>query len=100
MIYLTQLIYLHPGKEQSFHEFEGGVFPLLGKYHGELLLRIRPQSDGVVNASIEVPYEIHFVRFKSEEDFLRFSRDEERERILHLKRNSVRSVLLVKGTSV
>ena len=99
MIFLTQLIYLHPGKEAIFHEFEDVAIPLIAKYGGELLLRVRPTSDSIVAASIEVPYEIHLVRFKSEEDFAGFSRDEGRQRFLHLKSESVRASLLVRGTS-
>ena len=39
MIYLTQLVYVRPGEEETFREFEDAVLPLLAKYGGELLLR-------------------------------------------------------------
>jgi hypothetical protein len=46
-----------------------------------------------------VPYEIHLVRFPSEEAFSRFASDGERQRFLHLKEDSVGSSLLIRGTA-
>ena len=48
----------------------------------------------------ELPYEVHIVRFESDEDLDRYSQDEERKRWLHLKNSSVRSALLIKGSSL
>ena len=98
MIVLTQLVYVHPGKEAVFHEFEDAAIRILAKHGGELLLRLRPNPESVVTRSIDVPYEIHLVRFPSEEDLARFSADEDRQKLLHLKQVSVRLALLVKGT--
>ncbi|HWL88626.1 MAG TPA: hypothetical protein VNO21_22640 [Polyangiaceae bacterium] len=100
MIYLTQLVYVHPGKQAVFHEFEDVAIPLIAKHGGELLLRIRPNEESVVASHGEVPYEVHLLRFQSEEDFAKFARDEERQRFLHLKNESVRAALLVKGTAL
>ena len=68
MLFLTQLVYVHPGKESTFQAFEEIAIPLIAKHGGDLLLRVRPTSDCVVAASIDIPYEVHVVRFKSEED--------------------------------
>ena len=98
MIYLTQLVYVQQGEEQAFREFEDVVLPLLANYGGELLLRLRPTAESVLTASIEVPYELHFLRFESEEGLDRYGRDEARKRVLELKERSLRATLLVKGT--
>jgi hypothetical protein len=98
MIYLTQLVYVRPGEEQTFREFEDVVLPLLAKYGGELLLRLRPTAESVVSASIELPYEIHFLRFGSEEAIERYARDEARQRVIELRDRSLRATLLIKGT--
>lgn len=95
MIYITQLIYIVPGQEQVFDEFERMAIPIIDKYNGRLLLRTRPGE--VVEANIDVPYEIHLVQFDSESDFERFKRDESRKAFLHLKEQSVREMLLIKG---
>jgi antibiotic biosynthesis monooxygenase (ABM) superfamily enzyme len=97
VIYLTQLVYVHPGKEAVFDEFEDVAIPLITKYNGELMLRLRPSAQSVIQASVDVPYEIHLVRFDDESDFDAFAQDPERRRFLHLKEESVRATLLVKG---
>ena len=82
-----------------FQAFEDVAIPLISKYRGELLLRVRPAPESIISASVEVPYEIHVVRFETEDDFRKFSEDETRRRVLHLKDASVRRSLLVKGTA-
>ena len=96
MIYITQLIYLMPGKEDVFDAFERAAIPIIRKYQGEMVLRIRPGT--VVEASVEIPYEIHLVGFPSAAHFEQFKQDEERRTFLHLKEASVRSVLMIQGT--
>jgi len=41
MIYITQLIYIKDGQESVFHQFEDVAIPLISKYNGRLMLRIR-----------------------------------------------------------
>lgn len=97
MIFITQLIYIKEGKEAIFNEFEDIAIPAISKYNGKLLLRVRPEESAIVEASIERPYEIHLVEFAADEDFQNFMRDEERKKFLHLKEQSIRSVVLIKG---
>jgi uncharacterized protein (DUF1330 family) len=99
MLYVTQLVYLHPGKENAFHEFEDAVLPLLKQYGGELLLRLRPNADTVIAGSLEGPYEVHLLRFPSDAALAAYARDDERERVLSLKNEAVRAMLLVKGSA-
>ena len=100
MFYITQLIYLHPGMEKAFEEFESAALPLIGKYNGRLLLRVRPEEGSIVGGELDMPYEIHLVGFGNEADFERFKTDPGREQFLHLKEKSVRKMLLVKGVQV
>lgn len=97
MLYITQLIYLNEGQEAVFDQFEAVAIPLIAKYNGQLMLRLRPSAEDFIGASIEKPYEIHLVSFPSEADFSAFMRDEERKRFLHLKEQAIRSGFLVKG---
>ena len=97
MIFLTQLIYVKEGQESVFHQFEDVAIPAIRKYNGRLLLRIRPLDNSFIEYHIEKPYEIHLVEFETEQDFQNFSNDEERKQFLHLKEQSVKSVLLIKG---
>ena len=97
MVYVIQLVYLNPGKETTFQAFEDVVIPRIASNGGELLLRVRPNSESVIAAGIEIPYEIHVVRFGTEGDFTRFSQDEARRQALHLKTESVRHSILLQG---
>ncbi|WP_110518441.1 DUF1330 domain-containing protein [Herpetosiphon llansteffanensis] len=99
-IYLTQLIYLHPGQTAVFEQFEALVLPLLAQYHGRLLLRIRPTSVTVIEQHIEQPDEIHLLEFASSADFERYLADPQRQEFLHLKTQSIRSTFVIQGTKI
>lgn len=97
MIYITQLIYIKPGQEKVFHAFEEVAIPLIARYKGELVLRVRPEPSNIIDGTGSAPYEIHLVTFQAEEDFAAFAKDPERAKFLHLKEASVERILLVKG---
>ena len=100
MIYITQLIYLKEGQENVFDEFEDIAMPVILKYNGRLLLRIRPDENSFIEYNIDKPYEIHFVEFDSEQDFENFKQDKERMKFLHLKEQSIKTSILIKGTKL
>ncbi len=97
MLYLTQLIYLQPGGEEAFEEFEAIVLPLLPKYHGKLLLRMRPDASYKIEGTEGSPYEVHIVRFESKQDMADYSNDPIRQQVLRLKEQSVRHTLVIEG---
>lgn len=97
MLYITQLIYIQPGQEEVFDQFEAVAIPLIARYNGRLLLRLRPHDASVIEHSIEKPYEVHLVEFDGEQDFAAFMRDEERKKFLHLKEQSIRAAWLIRG---
>lgn len=100
MIYLTQIIHIKEGMEETFHEFEDFAIPLLEQYNGKIIYRIRPDADSMITANEAPPYEIHFISFPSELDFQAFLQDDGRLAFLHLKEQSVKSTLLVKGKAL
>ena len=97
MIYITQLIYIREGQQEIFDQFEAVAIPIIARYKGRLLFRVRPAAEAYIKSDIEKPFEIHLVEFQSEEDFRSFMKDEERKNFLHLKEQSISSVLLYKG---
>lgn len=99
-IFITQLIYIKEGMEDVFEQFENIAIPTISKYKGRLLLRVRPTNDSIIEKSIENPYEIHLVDFETENDFNDFLNDEERKKFLHLKEQSIKSILLIKGNAL
>ena len=100
MIFITQLVYIKQGQEEVFDQFEAIAIPTISKYNGRLLLRTRPKDDSFIECHIDKPYEIHLVEFNTERGFENFMRDEERKKFLHLKEQSIKSVLLIKGASL
>ncbi len=100
MIFITQLIYVLNGQETVFDQFEAIAIPIIARYNGRLLLRIRPGEESYIESNIEKPYEIHLVEFRSDSDLTNFMHDEERKGFLHLKEQSIRSVVLIKGTKL
>jgi len=97
MIFITQLIYIIPGQEDIFNQFEDIAIPIISKYNGRLLLRVRPGDKSFIQHTIDAPYEIHLVEFDTEQDFENFKHDEERKRFLHLKEQSIKASILIQG---
>lgn len=100
MIFITQLIYILEGQEKVFDEFESIAIPIISKYNGKLLLRVRPAENAFVENNIDQPYEIHLVEFNTQQDFDNFKQDEERKRFLHLKEQSIKNSILIQGTKL
>jgi len=100
MIYITQLVYIKEGQESTFHQFEDMAIPAISRYNGQLLFRVRPTENTFIEHHIDKPYEIHLVSFETDHDFVNFMHDEERKKFLHLKEQSIKSVLLIKGTKI
>ncbi len=100
MIYYTQLIFIKAGQENSFHQFEDQVLPLLLKHHGQLLLRVRPESQAYIGDPSFKPYEIHLVSFDSKKSFEAYANDPDRTKHLSLKNQSIEKVILIEGVAV
>ncbi len=97
MVYYTQLIFIKPGQESIFHDFEDNVLPLLNNHNAELIYRVRPTKESFIASSQELPYEIHLVAFDSLEDFEHYKNDPQRIAFLDLKNNSVEKIILIEG---
>ena len=100
MIYIMQLIYIKEGQENIFHQFEDIAIPIIAKYNGKLLFRVRPGNESFIEHHIDKPYEIHLVEFDTEQDFENFKLDEERKKFLYLKEQSIQSTILIQGKTV
>jgi len=100
MIFITQLVYIKQSQEEVFDQFEAIAIPTISKYNGRLLLRLRPNEGNFIEHHIDKPYEIHLVEFNTEQDFENFMKDEERKKFLHLKEQSIKSVIIIKGRTL
>ena len=97
MIQITQFVYVREGMEDTFHEFESHVLPLLERHGGKLLMRIRPRAEQFIAGELDPPYEIHLVSFEDEAGLQCYNNDEERRKWLAWKEDSVTKVIMVKG---
>ena len=97
MVFITQLIYIIPGQEKIFDQFEAIAIPIIARYNGQLLFRVRPPANAFIEHQVEKPYEIHLVEFDTQQDFENFKHDEERKSFLHLKEQSIKTSLLIQG---
>ena len=77
--------------------FETIAIPIISRYNGKLLLRLRPGDTGVIQSSIGNLYELHLVSFEIESDYGQFLQDEERKSYLHLKEAAIKEVVFIKG---
>ena len=100
MLYYTQIIFVKEGKEDQFNLFESHVLPLLKKYNGILIYRVRPADSAVIESTIDRPYEIHIVTFPDKQDFLAYGGDKERLQYLHLKEGAIEKVVLIEGKAL
>jgi uncharacterized protein (DUF1330 family) len=100
MKYYTQLIYVKEGAEAIFQSFEEHVLPIMEKYDGALLYRVRPGRDNVVASSLGFPTEVHLITFPSRGDFEGYIADKDRLQFMDLKNESVLKVLLIEGMAI
>ena len=100
MIWYTQLIYIRKGAEAIFNSFEANVLPLLKNHGGDLVYRIRPDNNCIIESSRDIPYEIHLVCFNSKQGFESYKNDPARTAFMELKNNSVEKVMLIEGIEI
>jgi hypothetical protein len=96
MLLIAQIIYIKPGQEKVFDEFEAVAIPLIARYNGTLLFRVRPCAETFIEGQGRPPYEIHLVSFPDEADFIAYGKDPVRASFLHLKEASVDRIELIK----
>jgi uncharacterized protein (DUF1330 family) len=97
MIFITQLIYILDQQESVFDEFERLAIPIITKYNGRLLFRVRPGQNNFIDCNTDQPYEIHLAEFETDQDFENYMQDEDRKSLLYLKEKSIKSVFFIKG---
>jgi hypothetical protein len=97
MLYFTQIIFVRDGQQDQFNLFESHVLPLLKKYNGTLVYRVRPGDSCVIESTIGNPYELHLITFHARADFEGYRDDKERLRYLPLKEGSIEKAMLIEG---
>ncbi len=70
---LLASLFIHPGREVEFRQFETQAARIMKKYGGQVERVIRPLASGAPESS---PYEIHVVTFPSREHFEAYRTDQ------------------------
>lgn len=96
-VYITVLLFVKEGAEHNFQRYEENVLPILEKYNGELLYRIRPGAESFINNPKEKPYEIHLVSFETIQDFESYKLDEERLSFNYLFQSPIERAIIIEG---
>ncbi len=97
MLYYTQVIFVKAGQQDQFNLFESHVLPLLKKYNGTLVYRVRPGDSAVIETTFGNPYELHLITFPTRVDFEGYRDDPERLQYMPLKEESIEKALLIEG---
>ena len=95
--FITLLLFINEGEEETFEQYESNVLPLLKNYNGELIYRIRPDKENYLPRPEECPHEIHLISFNSKKDFENYMNCKEREEFYLLRERSIQKVNLVEG---
>ena len=72
------------------------LLPHLQKLGGKLLYRFRPNEKSIMHSDGDPPYEIHIITFNSKEELQNYLENDERKKYLHLKEDSVSTILSIK----
>jgi antibiotic biosynthesis monooxygenase (ABM) superfamily enzyme len=93
---LVAALYLHPGREAEFVEFETAAAEIMQRYGGTTERRI-----GVAPSSGEnLPCEVHILSFPDERSFQGYRTDPELEALRDLRALAIRETLLWFGTEL
>ena len=96
-LFVTQLIFLREGQRESFEEYEDAVIPLLEKYRGQLMYRIKCHEDYVQCRLNEMPHEIHIISFPNQAALKNYLEDPKRQELANLREGIVRQDLSILG---
>ncbi len=87
---ITVFIYVHPGKENEFFEYESKVLPLLEKHSGRLLQRFRPEREcSMAEEQNDLPFEVHVISFALKAGLEYYKNDPERKKYQYLAEQSI-----------
>jgi len=91
---LVASLFIHPGQEVEFRQFETEAARIMKKYRGRIEHVIRP------NASVPpdlLPHEIHVVSFPSTEQFEAYRGDAELANLASLRQSAIARTEIVIG---
>ena len=87
---LVVSLYLHPGRESEFEQFESAAAQIMRRYGGTVERRI-----GVATGADEsLPYEVHVVSFPDELSFQEYRNDSDLQALADLRSRAIRETTI------
>jgi len=93
---LVALLYIHPGHETEFEQFESAAARIMRRYGGALERRIGRTAE----AASDQPHEVHVVTFPDQRSFANYRADEELRALADLRARAIRNTLIVQGVEL
>lgn len=97
LFYIVAQLYIYPGKEAEFHEYETQALHIARKHGGELICAFTPVY---ADAGVETPTEIHVLRFFDREAFDTFKSDPEHVTIADLRSKVISKTVIVTSNEI
>lgn len=93
-IVLVASLFVHPGREVEFRQFETEAARIMRKYGGCIEQVIRPYASEPPGSS---PHEIHVVSFPSLERFEAYRKDEDLAKCAPLRQSAIARTEIILG---
>ena len=93
-VVLVASLFIHPGREVEFRQFEVEAARIMKKYGGQIERVIRPTASGAAEA---LPHEIHIVTFPSREQFAAYRADQDLASFAALRQVAIARTDVVMG---
>ena len=95
-VILVASLYIHPGREAEFEEFETAAADIMRRYGGAIDRRI---GIGPGDAS-NLPYEVHVVSFPDDRSFQEYRADVDLQALADLRSRAIRETVVWFGTEL
>ena len=93
---LIAALYLHPGREAEFAQFEAAAAEIMQRYGGMIERRIGVAPD----SGQHLPYEVHVLSFRDERSFQAYRTDPDLQVLSALRALAIRETVLWFGTDL
>jgi uncharacterized protein (DUF1330 family) len=93
---IVAALFIHPGHEKEFEEFETAAESIMRRHGGRLERRIGIAS----SANPEQPHEVHLVTFPDEASFARYRTDADLQALAELRTRAIRQTTIWMGTDL
>ncbi|HXG18615.1 MAG TPA: DUF1330 domain-containing protein [Methylomirabilota bacterium] len=93
-IFVVASLFIHPGREAEFRQFETEAARIMQKYGGRIERVIRPT---IASPSQALPHEIHIVAFPSLERFEAYRNDPDLAKLAPLRQSAIAGTEILIG---